>query len=244
MNYTKPLTITIISLLIISCLIISNSQLTRAISTSTSTVTFIETGLASGTRWSVVLNGATVSSTTNSVVFTNIADGTYSYSMASPGGYIAANSAGSVTVSGSDITVSALFYALGNWTYGGAGYEYASSIVEVSGGGFALVGYTYPSGSSYYDVLLVRVDSNGNQLWNKTYGGTQLDFGYGVVEVSTGGFALTGATSSYGPGFGAAAWLIRVDSNGDALWNQTYGGLFDNGDEANNIIEYSGGGFA
>ncbi|MGC9193684.1 MAG: S53 family peptidase, partial [Thermoplasmata archaeon] len=46
---------------------------------TTYTVTFTETGLASGTTWSTTFNGNTESSTSTTISYTGIADGSYSY---------------------------------------------------------------------------------------------------------------------------------------------------------------------
>ena len=67
-------------------------------------VTFTESGLPSGTSWSVTFNGATQSSSTNTIIFLGIAYGSYSWSASTPisGGtgiqYVAPTSTGSITV--------------------------------------------------------------------------------------------------------------------------------------------------
>ncbi len=68
---------------------------------TTYSVTFMESGLTSGTMWSVALNGGTpVTSTTDTVVFTE-PNGAYTFSVGSVSGYDTPNpSTGSVTVSG------------------------------------------------------------------------------------------------------------------------------------------------
>jgi hypothetical protein len=77
--------------------------------------------------------------------------------------------------------------------------------------------------------------------WNRTYGGTNFDQLYGIVELSAGGFALTGNTMSFGAG-SSDGWLVRVDSNGNLLWNTTYGGI--KSDKLYDIVGLSDGGFA
>ncbi len=62
-------------------------------------VTFHETGLVSGTNWSVTLHSVTVSSTTSSISFFE-ANGSYVFSVATVSGYSASPSAGSVQVAG------------------------------------------------------------------------------------------------------------------------------------------------
>ena len=53
------------------------------------------------------------------------------------------------------------------------------------------------------------------------------------------GYALTGTTYFAND---ADAWLVRTDSDGNALWSQTYGGA--NTDFAYSIVQISDGGFA
>jgi hypothetical protein len=66
-------------------------------------ITFKETGLPSGTSWSVTLNGVRESSTTSIIVFSE-PNGTYSYTVNNPSGYLLSSSSGTITVSGNNIT--------------------------------------------------------------------------------------------------------------------------------------------
>jgi len=119
------------------------------------------------------------------------------------------------------------------------------SIVEVDAGHFILVGYTSSLGAGDLDVWLIRADADGNELWNCTYGGTGRDRGYSVVEVSTGGFAIAGTTSSFEDS--TSAWLVRVDGDGHELWNQLYNhttGALSGTAEGRDLVECSDGGFA
>jgi YVTN family beta-propeller protein len=78
------------------------------VTTSLYTITYTETGLPSGTSWSVTLNGTTKSSTTDTITF-SVPNGTYSYTIGAVSGYTVSNSNGSVTVSGKNIPVSITF---------------------------------------------------------------------------------------------------------------------------------------
>jgi len=71
-------------------------------------VTFTESGLPSGTQWSVTLNGTTKTSTNQALVFNEPA-GNYSYTVIPPTGYLASPSKGYVTVSTSNVTVAVAF---------------------------------------------------------------------------------------------------------------------------------------
>ena len=75
--------------------------------------------------------------------------------------------------------------------------------------------------------------------WQKTYGGDALEYGFDVVPTSEG-YVFTGSTSSYGTEF-YDIWILKVDLNGDVIWEQIYGGpMIDIG---RSIIQNEGGGF-
>ncbi|MGD0249964.1 MAG: hypothetical protein ABSB97_03620, partial [Thermoplasmata archaeon] len=73
----------------------------------TYSVTFMETGLHSGTMWSVTIGSVTLSSTTNKIVF-HLGNGTYSYHVGIVPGYKTTQN-GSFTVSGLPVTVTVAF---------------------------------------------------------------------------------------------------------------------------------------
>lgn len=119
--------------------------------------------------------------------------------------------------------------------------DYGMDVIECSSGGYALAGYTSSYGAISHAGWLIRTDENGNHLWNYTYGGASSDYIHSLTECSDGGFALAGYTYSFGVA-GQAFWLVRVDSNGNHLWNKTYD--TPNDDLAWDVVEVSSGGFA
>ena len=66
-------------------------------------ITLTETGLPLGTSWSVTLNGIKESSTTSTILFSEL-NGTYSYTVNSVSGYTVSPSSGSITVNGKNMT--------------------------------------------------------------------------------------------------------------------------------------------
>jgi predicted secreted protein len=126
-------------------------------------------------------------------------------------------------------------------TYGGPDADAAFSVVQTNDTGYALAGYTDSYGAGDYDAWLVKTDSSGRIQWNQTYGGTAQDGAYSVVQTSDGGYALAGFTDSYGAG-GYDFWLVKTDSSGRMVWNQTYGGTGD--EQASSVIQTSDGGYA
>lgn len=142
-----------------------------------------------------------------------------------------------------------------NKTFGGKGFDWASSLIQTSDGGYLLAGSTFTSDERGYDIWLVKTDESGNQEWNRTFGGKYHDYAASVIETSDGGYAIAGIKDSFNDGgysiavyrdlivVGIAdAWLIKTDALGNELWNKTYGGLNDDG--AFSIVQTSDGGYA
>ena len=98
---------------------------------ATFVVTIAETGLASGTVWGVDLNGSSGASAASTVSF-RVPNGTYAFEVAVPLGYNASPTAGTITVNGSDRSVSVVFQAVStplsvNFSYQ---IEFASCLLD------------------------------------------------------------------------------------------------------------------
>jgi hypothetical protein len=115
-------------------------------------------------------------------------------------------------------------------TFGGTGWDEASSVQETSDGGYIIVGETSSIGSGSYDIYLLKTDADGDTVWTRTYGGTGEEHGKSVDQTSDGGYIIAGFTGSFG--VGGDVYLIRTDADGDVVWKQTYGGEFGDGGES------------
>ncbi|MBK6997149.1 MAG: T9SS type A sorting domain-containing protein [Lewinellaceae bacterium] len=122
-------------------------------------------------------------------------------------------------------------------TIGGAGFDYLYALQEtqngelIVGGGSSstngdLAGANNQGGEDYW---IAKLSTNGDLLWNKTYGGSDKDGVRGVCIATDGDIIVTGQTGSndgdvtgaYG---GFDAWILRLDSDGDLLWQKVLGG--------------------
>ncbi|RJS73446.1 PKD domain-containing protein, partial [Methanophagales archaeon] len=125
---------------------------------------------------------------------------------------------------------------------GKPGYSVHQTLIQTSDGGYIITGYVYP-GSGFGDACLLKTDSNGNKQWNKTFGepwGTES--GRSVQQTSDGGYIITGTASRRTNGCcDADVWLIKTDSEGNELWNRTFGGSSD--DEGYSVQQTSDGGY-
>ena len=139
---------------------------------------------------------------------------------------------------------------------------YSGSDVKSNGVGFGIIGTYQGTGGSGANVFFVRTDPEGNiynssalffdgpssagnkPLADKTTSQVQ-DQGISLTATHDGGFLLAGFTTStpdgkWGNG-GKDVYLIRLDPNGNMLWNRFLGG---SGDEVpSSVMQTSDGDF-
>jgi hypothetical protein len=154
---------------------------------------------------------------------------------ADDGGYLLGGSTFSFGAGTKDIWLiktDSIGNALWNKTYGWYEYDDISvpgSITKTMDGGYAIAATTRSYAVGGEDALLIKINSTGFVEWNQTYSGPNYDRFYTVLQTNDGGYMCGGWTRSYGEGAGTYwnSWLVRTDSSGNALWNVTYGGPYD-----------------
>lgn len=126
-------------------------------------------------------------------------------------------------------------------TYGGNGSDGAQKFVQTHDGGYALAGHTRSFGAADKDFWLVKTDAQGNEQFNRTYGGDDRDSAQSVIQTRDGGYALAGATKSFGAG-NNDFWLVKTDGEGNVQFTEAYGGDGDEG--AGSLVQTRDGGYA
>lgn len=112
-------------------------------------------------------------------------------------------------------------------------------VIQTSDGSYVVVGtdLNYTGQPKY--VYLCRTDSEGKLLWGRQFG-QGAEQGKKVLQTHDGGYAVAAYAGSFGSG-GGDIWLIKTDSNGNMVWNKTYGG--PQSEDVRSFIETSDGGF-
>lgn len=140
--------------------------------------------------------------------------------------------------------------------YGGEELEHGTAIVRANDGG-CFVGGSSHSGVSgtktspnygNHDYWLLRLDATGNKMWDRSFGGTGEEFAASVTLTPDGGCLIAGVSSSgingnkTSPNYGSYDfWLVRVDADGNKLWENSFGGNTSEGMECNVALTADGG---
>ena len=87
-------------------------------------------------------------------------------------------------------------------SFGGSGFELAEGMTLLSDGGFMIVGNSKSSdgdtveNAGENDIWIVRTDAKGQLEWQRSIGGSDLDFGFDILENRDGSIMVVGETAS------------------------------------------------
>jgi hypothetical protein len=135
-------------------------------------------------------------------------------------------------------------------SFGGLRLDLLTSVEETIDGGLITGGISWSTNSgnkttghfgSYAsdDFWVIRLDSSGSKIWEQNFGGTGVDPLRKVAQAVDGGFFLCGDSGSTNSGSKTATnygtgryltsdyWVVKVDTNGQQLWDKSYGGNDD-----------------
>ncbi|HXI51224.1 MAG TPA: hypothetical protein VNH84_06960, partial [Candidatus Saccharimonadales bacterium] len=143
-------------------------------------------------------------------------------------------------------------------SFGGDGQDFLLRVVPTSDGGFMLGGSSDSAANTGnktsvhfgdLDFWVVRVNANGDKLWEKSFGTSSPEILGDLQQTSDGGFILGGFAiagpggTKTSPAYGQEDfWVVRLDTNGNQLWDRSYGGAST--EYLQGIQETADGGFA
>ena len=125
-------------------------------------------------------------------------------------------------------------------TLGGSAEDRPASIIQTSDGGYLVGGLSISDASATktedglggFDWWVVKLDDEGNIEWDNTLGGTDTDMLEDFVEAPDGGYVLVGRSRSLispdkseNPVGAEDYWVVKLDTSGDIVWDNTIGGL-------------------
>lgn len=126
--------------------------------------------------------------------------------------------------------------------YGGTNNDRAHAVVQSNDGGFVMAGfsestdYDISNSKGSYDFWVLKIDTQGDLLWERSFGGTGIEISQDIAKTDDGGYVITGNTFSNDTNVSknngeSDIWLIKIDDNGNLVWEKTYGGIhFDAGE--------------
>jgi hypothetical protein len=95
------------------------------------------------------------------------------------------------------------------------------------------------------DIWLLKTDANGNKLWDRIYGGSKNE-NLRTITPTGNGFLLGAVTTSAdgditdGNNGDNDWWIVRIDEQGNKVWDKTYGSRFQ--DQLYALLPVAGGG--
>lgn len=134
--------------------------------------------------------------------------------------------------------------------FGGSNNDRAYAAAQAPDGGILMTGssesedFDVSASQGSYDFWAVRIDNTGTLLWEKSMGGSQIEIAYALTTTADGNYLLAGDTRSSDGDVtsfrgSADVWLVKIDDQGELLWQKTLGG--SNFDTARAITPISGG---
>ncbi len=127
-------------------------------------------------------------------------------------------------------------------SYGGSGNDVGHEIISTKDLGFLIVGESDSFDGGISKAYIIKTDSLGNLIWQKTFPNGKREAAYSVVEVFDGGYVVCG-WAIYNLNFGGSdLFLYKLDSQGNMLWDKSYGGGVN--DVGYSIIYTADNGFA
>jgi hypothetical protein len=119
--------------------------------------------------------------------------------------------------------------------FGGTNTETCYGVTETSDG-YLMIGASdsvdvdIKNNKGSYDFWIVKTDKSGTLLWEKSFGGSEIDEARAITPTNDGNFIIIGDTRSKNKDVsknngGADLWVIKINTNGNLIWEKKLWGL-------------------
>ena len=133
-------------------------------------------------------------------------------------------------------------------TYGSNSGEAAYSIIQNEAGNYLVAADAHSSGGDVTgthglaDFWILNLDNSGELIWQKAFGGSDDDTPWCITAGINNEYWISGSTSSNNGDVSGLngfidAWVIKIDSIGDLIWQSCYGG--SDGEGSKSITQFS-----
>ncbi|MBP1662560.1 MAG: hypothetical protein H6P94_809 [Thermoplasmatales archaeon] len=130
-------------------------------------------------------------------------------------------------------------------TFGGTLHDGGSQVRQTNDGGYIIVGDVNNDGGGDGDLWIIKTDGTGTMQWEKIYDGhgspLSHDSGSSIALCSDGDYIIAGGTFTRTDTYGYNIWLIKIDEEGNHLWNETFGG--SDSEFVSSVIQTNDGGY-
>ncbi|MFW9796310.1 MAG: hypothetical protein ACFFE2_04665 [Candidatus Thorarchaeota archaeon] len=92
--------------------------------------------------------------------------------------------------------------------YVGSGEDFATGIVQAYRGGYAIVGISDYIGINP-QTRITRIEPDNTETWSSWYGGSDVDYGYELVEIYPEEYVVAGTSRTYGAG-NFDGWIFLI----------------------------------
>lgn len=119
--------------------------------------------------------------------------------------------------------------------FGGTNNDRSYAVLQAQDGGYLMTGnsesddFDISNSKGSYDFWAVRLNDTGDLLWEKSLGGSQIEIAYAATTTPDGGYIIAGDTRSSDGDVtnfrgSADVWLVKINDQGELLWQKTLGG--------------------
>ncbi len=113
-----------------------------------------------------------------------------------------------------------------------AGVQNTQGYLLVGESNSGISGEKTTANKGWKDFWVMQIRPDGSKVWDKTFGGKEADIAFNVVKLpNEAGYVILGHSNSNADGDksenskgGLDLWVIRIDPNGNKVWDKTFGG--------------------